>query len=129
MTQLTPAKRVAAYIQLRDYEAAAKKEFTKSMERVVLAMEKLEGDLLNDLNTTGADSLSCPQGTVYRNRTMTATVESREAFLACVRAHGLWEALDVKANKTFVKEYMDEKGEALPGLKITQFDKVGVRRK
>lgn len=129
MTIQTPAERVAAYIRLRDHKAAAEKEFDKSLEKLKLAMDKLENDLLNDLNQTGADSIACGAGTVYRNRQFSASVENREAFLDHVKQHDLWEAMDVKANKTFVREYMDEKGEALPGLNVTQFDKIGVRRK
>src|ERR1043165_930325 len=128
MTTMTPAQRVAAYIQLRDHEAAATKEFEKSLERLRAAKDKLEVELLNDLNASGANSIACDAGTVYRNRSMSATVENREAFLGHVKANDLWEAMDVKANKTFVKEFMEEHGEALPGLKITQFDKIGVRR-
>ena len=128
MAELTPAQRVAAYIQLRDYKAAAEKEFDKSIERVKLAMERLENDLLNDLNVSGANSIACDAGTVHRTRQFNVSVNNREAFLEYVKEKNIWEALDVKANKTFVKEHMEEEGEALPGLNVTQFDKIGVRR-
>lgn len=128
MSQLTPAERVAAYIRLRDYKKAAEEEFKKSLKRVNDAMEKLEGELLNDLNASGANSLSCDAGTVYKNTQLSATVENREAFREYVVKNDLWEAMDIKANKTFVKEFMEREGAPLPGVKVTQIATVGVRR-
>lgn len=128
MSKLTPAQMVAAYIKLRDYKKAAEDEFKKSMSRTVEAMEKLEATLLDQLNQTGANSLSCDDGTVYRNMQMSATVENREAFREYVQAHDLWEAMDIRANKTFVKEFMERNGTPLPGIKVTQLATVGVRR-
>jgi len=128
MSQLTPAERVAAYIRLRDYKKAAEEEFKKSLKRVNDAMEKLEGELLNDLNASGANSLSCDAGTVYKNTQLSATVENREAFREYVVKNELWEAMDIKANKTFVKEFMEREGAPLPGVKVTQIATVGVRR-
>lgn len=125
---LTPALRVAAYIQLRDYKKSAEDEFKKSLKRVNEAMDKLEADLLNDLNQSGATSLSCDSGTVYKNMQTSATVEDRNAFLDFLLTNNLLEALDVKANKTFVKDYMEEHGHVVPGIKFTQLATVGVRR-
>lgn len=128
MSQLTPAERVAAYIRLRDYKKAAEEEFKRSLKRVNDAMEKLEGELLNDLNASGANSLSCDAGTVYKNTQLSATVENREAFREYVVKNDLWEAMDIRANKTFVKEFMEREGTPLPGVKVTQIATVGVRR-
>ena len=128
MSQLTPAERVAAYIRLRDYKKAAEEEFKKSLKRVIDAMEKLEVELLNDLNASGANSLSCDAGTVYKNTQFSATVENREAFREYVVKNDLWEAMDIRANKTFVKEFMEREGTPLPGVKVTQIATVGVRR-
>lgn len=128
MSTLTPAQKVAAYIKFRDYKKAAEDEFKKSMSKVVQAMDKLEAELLDTLNQSGANSLSCDEGTVYRNMQLSATVENRDDFLGHVRNTGLWEALDVKANKTFIKEYMEANGTVPPGLKVTQMATVGVRR-
>lgn len=128
MSNLTPAEKVAAYIQLRDFKKSAEDEFKKSMVRVNEAMDKLEAELLDTLNQSGANSLACDSGTVYKNTQLSATVENRDDFLGHVRKTDLWEALDVKANKTFIKEYMETHGVVPPGLKVTQMATVGVRR-
>lgn len=124
---MTPAQRVEAYIKLRDFKQKADEEFKKSLTRCNEAMQRLENELLQDLQTVGADSIACTAGTVYRRRELSASVEDRAKFLEFVSGEGGWDALDVKANKTFVKERI-EAGEPVPGVKISQIDKVGVRR-
>jgi hypothetical protein len=126
---MKPAEMVSHFIRLRDYKKAADEEYKKSMVKVNTAMAKLEGQMLAHLNETGGDSLSCPKGTVYRNTMYSASVESRETFLEWVLANPeRLEALDVKANKTFVKEFAANSGEVPPGVKFTQMHTVGVRR-
>lgn len=125
---MTPAEKVAAYIKLRDFKKNAEKEFKDSMERPNKAMETLEAALLDELNRSGADSLSCPAGTVYKNMQLNSSIDDRVAFLAWLRANGDWEALDAKANKTFLKEFMEKNGDVPPGVKVSQIATVGIRR-
>lgn len=127
MSQLTPAQKVAAYIKLRDHKKAAEESFKDSLKRVVEAMAKLEAELLQHLIDTGASSLAADGvGTVYRNTRVSATVEDRAAFRKFCQQHD--EAMDLKANVTFVKEFMEEHGQPVPGIKVTQMHTVGVRR-
>lgn len=124
---MTPAQRIEAYIKLRDFKKKSDEDYRVAMKRVYEGMERLENELLADLQTVGADSLSCPRGTVYRITELSATVEDRDVFLAHVKSQDEWEALDVRANKTFVREIL-EKGGDVPGVKISQYAKIGVRR-
>ncbi len=125
---MTSAQKVAAYIKLRDFKKSAEDEFKKSMERTNAAMDKLEAELLDELNSSGAKSIACDAGTVYKNMQLSATVENREAFKAYCEENDLWEAMDIKANKTFVKEMMEKTQTVPPGLKVTQLQTVGIRR-
>jgi len=128
MTTMTPTEKVAAYIRLRDYEKKAKEEFEASLERVRVAKTKLEVELLEDLNTLGADSIAAKGvGTVYRNTVTSVTVENRDEFMKFVSENG-WDAVDLKANKTFVREYLEEKGSIPAGVKFSQVVTIGVRR-
>lgn len=127
MTALTPAQRIEAYIKLRDFKQQSEEKFKQSLVRVNEAMQQLEGELLQDLQNTGADSLACPDGTVYRRTELSASVEDRTKFLEFVSNEAGFDALDVRANKTFVKERI-EAGEAVPGVKVSQILKIGVRR-
>src|SRR5574342_136288 len=107
-TDYTPAAMVEMYIKLRDYKRAAEDEFSKSMERTRMGMEKLESMILAHLNNTGLDNIKCDAGTAYRKTDYSATVKDREAFLKFIQESGLWDLLDARANKKFVREYTEQ---------------------
>lgn len=118
---------VGAYVKLRDHKLAADKEFKKSMERVNEAMQVLEAKMMSSLNDTGANNIKTEFGTVYINTKHTATVKDRKKFLEHVVVNNLWDALDARANKTFIREQAEE-GIEIPGVKLTSVKTVGVRR-
>lgn len=124
----TTAEKVAQYIRLRDYKKAADEEFKKSMERVNAAMRKLEAEFLQELIDMGVDHIGGETGTVYRKTDMTCTVQERDEYLDYVVAHQEWDALDVKANKTFIRQLIDEGKSLPPGVKVSTYETVGVRR-
>lgn len=124
---MTPAEMVENYIKLRDFKKAAEAEFKKSMERTNLGMEKLEGMMLKHLDEAGATSIACEAGTVYRNTQFSATVEDKQEFREWLLQSGEWEAIDWRANKTYVRQAVEE-GDVIPGVKHTAVFTVGVRR-
>jgi hypothetical protein len=128
MADVTVAQKVARYIRLRDHKKAADEEYKKSMERVNKAMEVLANELHAHLLESGADHVGCESGTVYLKTEVSCTVEDREKFMAFLQENDEWDALDVKANKTFLKELMERGDELPPGVKVSQFQTVGVRR-
>lgn len=125
---MTPADMVAAYVKLRDFKKAATDEFNEGLKRTNQAMEKLEGMMLEHLQTTGGDSLACSAGTVYRTTQYSASVADKEAFRDWVKERDGWDALDIKANKTTIRELFDA-GVEVPGVKLTSIYTIGVRRK
>lgn len=128
MADVTVAEKVAQFIRLRDYKKAADDEFKKSMERVNKAMEVLSNELHQYLLDSGAEHVGCDTGTVYLRTEVSCTVENREAFLDYCVENNEWDALDVKANKTYARELMN-RGETLPpGVKVSTYQTVGVRR-
>jgi len=129
MANVTVAEKVRQYLRLRDYKKQAEEEFKKSMARVVEGMKMLEGELLAAIDASGMDHIGGRgTGTVYRRMELSCTVEDREAFLGDCIANDEWDALDVKANKTYVRARLD-KGESLPpGVKVSTYLTVGVRR-
>lgn len=125
--ELTAKEMVRNYIRLRDHKKEADTEFKKSMERVNEGMKKLEGMMLNHLNESGAKNIATDEGTVYRNTKYSATVRDRDVFLTHVREHDEWDALDVRANKTYIREHADD-GNVIPGVELSSIVTVGVRR-
>lgn len=128
LTKRTPAELVEAYIKLRDKKEAATAEFKKSLETTNKVMDMLEGVLLEQLQTLGVDSLTAKGiGTVYRNTQNSCTVEDRDTFRSWVEETENWDVVDMRANKTAVKELLD-KGETVPGVKFSSIYTVGIRR-
>lgn len=132
MTDATPSAMIKQYITLRDHKKKAEDEFKKSMERVNLAMDVLEGKLLEQLNTLEVDNLSAKGiGTVYKKLTVSCSVEDPAAFKSWLesREDDRWDALDLKANKTFVTEMMQKEGLTPPGVKVSSIQSIGIQRK
>lgn len=127
MDEMTPAQMVRNYRRLRDHKQAAEKEFKEGMVRVTDGLKVLESKILEHLTKNGLNNISSDFGTAYINTKFTATVKDRVEFLRWVIANDKWDALDVKANKTYVRTVMDE-GEEVPGVKLSSINIVGIRR-
>lgn len=125
---MNTADRIRMYIALREHKKAADTEYKKSMERVNQAMEKLEAELLADMEASGETSKKVKGvGTAYIYVSTSMTTESREALLRGALAKKNLDMLDIRPNKTIVNE-MISKGEVVPGVKITQTRLIGVRK-
>jgi hypothetical protein len=119
--------KVGQYVRIRDAKAAMKKEFDKSTERLTLAMEKLEGELLGALQASEATSVKTKAGTAYISTQSTATVQDRDEFTAWCEAKGHMGAMDIRANKKAIRELLDE-GVEVPGVSYSERLTIGVRR-
>ena len=126
-TETNTQTKIEQYIQLRDYKTKADKEFKESMTRVNEAMKKLKGELMGALGASGLSSAQSPSGTVYLKSQSSATVKDREAFLRFVFSTKNLELLDVRANKTIVRE-LGAAGTAVPGVNYSEIIQIGVRR-
>lgn len=123
----TLAVKVEQFIKLRDHKTAAKKAFDKSMERINMATEKLEGDILAALQEQGLQNIKTPAGTAYLNTQASATVNDRDVFEAWADETGNRGAMDIRANKKAIRELLDE-GAEIPGVTFNERVTIGVRR-
>jgi hypothetical protein len=126
---MTAADATAMYIQLRDKKKEKDEAHKESLKKLNSAMERLEGALLEFLDTSRLQSSACAAGTVFKAMHTSATVTDKDVFMKFVKDTDQFEALDVKANKTFVAEYMEDNKEAPPGVKVISIASVGVQRK
>lgn len=120
-------ERISNYVRLREFKKGADAEFKKSMERVNDAMKKLEGELMKDIEASGGTALSGERGTVYTTIKSTASIKDRDAFLRFVFQTKNLEVLDVRANKTIVRE-LGAAGTVVPGVNYTEVKVIGVRK-
>jgi hypothetical protein len=126
---MNPGQATEMFIKLRDTKKEKDDAHKESLKKIVAAMDRLEAGLLEHLNEAGVNSVASDAGTAYKSVQVSASIEDKEAFRKFVLETEQWEALDLKANKTFVKDYMDENQEVPPGVKVSQIQTVGVQRK
>lgn len=120
-------EKIANYVRLREHKKIADAEYKKGMERVNLAMKKLETDLMKDIQDSGGNSLAGDNGTVYIKVQSSASVKDRDAFFKFVFSTKNLELLDARANKAVVRELL-AKGTSVPGVNYTEMNTIGVRK-
>lgn len=124
---MTLDEMVNKYVKIRDAKGAAKKAFDDETKRMTQALEKLEGLILQQLNTQGASSVKTQFGTAFTKTRSSVTVQDREEFYNwAVQTQNLG-AIDMKANAKAVRELLDE-GTQVPGVKYGETIQVGIRR-
>lgn len=92
-------------------------------------LEKLGALLLEHLDTIGGESVKSAAGTVYKTVRKSASIQDGDAFMKYVINSEAWDLLDRKANVTAVEDFAKENGVLPPGVRFTQTNVVGVRRK
>jgi hypothetical protein len=90
------------------------------------AIELIKLSLLDHLNKFGLDNVKTPHGTIHKVRRRSAPIEDATAFLEFVRKSDAWEFLDLKCNLTAAADYIDEHGDAPPGVTFKVHTDIGV---
>lgn len=119
---------IEKYIKLRDKKAQMKTAYETSLEPVEEAMAKIEAYLMKVLDEQGADRIGGATGVAYKSTASSATVADKELFRKFVVDNGFWELADIRAAKTAIKEYVDEKEDLPPGINWYTETKLRVNR-
>ena len=125
---MTPDRLVEMYVLLRDRVAEIKQRHKDELARPTLAMAKLEGLMLDALNASNVQSMRANQGTFYKINRTSCTVEDWSTVLDYIRQNNLWELLESRVSKSAVEAIVADTGAVPPGVKITTFVDVGIRR-
>lgn len=120
--------RVNQYVLLRDKIKEMDDAHKAKMKPFRETLDMLNSVLLNQLNTTGAESIKTSGGTIYRTERNTASLEDADKFMQFVVDKEAFDLLDRKANVTAVMEFLGENGIYPPGVKVSKSIQVGVRR-
>lgn len=119
---------IAKYIELRDAIDAAKAAYESKVAGFKQAQEGIEAYLMGLANTTGQTSFGCAAGTAFVTTQNSCSVANKEEFVSFVREKDAWPLLNVAANKTNVKEYLDAHNELPPGVNWTSMKVIQIRR-
>ena len=116
------------YVALRDKKAAIEKENLERVAPYTAMLRRIEGYMLEVLNTAGADSIKTPHGTVYKSMRTSATVSDRQAFLDFVLATKLYELLESRVSKLAAQAIIAETQKDIPGVETSSELVINVRR-
>jgi hypothetical protein len=103
-------------------------EIDKLREPWVKKQEQLKDVALEFLKKTGQESAKTANGTFNIHTRYTASLTDGEAFMDFVVARNLFELLEHRASSTACRDYAKENGELPPGVKISTFETVQVRK-
>ena len=113
---------------LRDWLEREEARYKKRIASHVELAAQLDGQLLEHLDQTKAESVRTNRGTVYISEREYAQVQDEEAFVHCIRETGLIELFQVSASGPACKEYAEEYGSLPPGVGFNIHRSAVIRR-
>jgi hypothetical protein len=116
------------YVALRDKIAEIKDAHKAQLAPYNEALETLGNLLLKHLQDNNTDSMATKGGTFYESDKTSAPLSDPALFREHVVASQDWDLADWKANPTAVQEYLKTHQELPPGVNITTYKTIGVRR-
>lgn len=128
--EVTPADLIEEYIKLRDGKKADEEKIKEWVaQKYTARMDQIEAILMDCLNNLDADSLKTDVGTCFKRVETSVTVAVPSEFQRHVIGTQQWELIDFRANKTAVKQFVEENDGSLPpGVNMTQTTVLSVRR-
>lgn len=120
----------ATYVKIRDAKAEKKRAFEAEVAELDAKLEKLEGFMLQHLNTHNMDSVRTDGGTFYRQEDIKPNIVDDVAFYGWIKANDAFDALERRVKKTFISEFMEthEGGLPPPGIAVAREYVVRVRK-
>jgi hypothetical protein len=122
-------KLVEAYRILREKKEQVDAEYKAKLEEIRRRQEIIENKILDFFNQAGVESARTPHGTAYISEVFNAKVVNRDDFYRFVRDNDAWDFVEARANKTAVKQYIEEHNGSLPpGVDVAVIRKVNIRK-
>lgn len=124
----TPKELITEFIQLRDELSQRKADFKAIEDGIKTRQAQIQGELQQVMGQMGVDSLKTPSGTAYLTEKVSVLTSDKEKFLEYIQKNKAWELLDVRGSKTAIQEYTLENNDVPPGIELSRFQDVGIRR-
>ena len=119
-------KRAEQFHLLKAKKKAIEDKTKEELKEVNEAIEMVKLSLLDNLNKLGLENVKTAHGTIHKVRRRSVPIEDAAAFLEFVRKSEAWEFLDLKCNLTAASDYVDEHGDAPPGVTLKVHTDIGV---
>lgn len=119
---------IAGYLALRN-----KKEKLSELHKAQMAplneqISKLENWLQGELNKLGLTNFKGASGIAFLQTNTDCTSKDWDSTLKWIIDNGAYEFLERRVSKSVVEEYVEQHGEAPPGVQITRETVVRVRK-
>ena len=124
----TPLELIAEFIRLRDALSEEKAKFKQIEDQIKTRQAQIQGELSQVMTQLGVDSLKTPSGTAYLTEKVSVLTSDKEKFLEYVQKNEAWELLDIRGSKTAIQEFTLENNDVPPGIELSRFQDVGIRR-
>ena len=124
----TPKELIAEFIRLRDEISEKKAEYKAIEDALKTRQAQIQGELQQVMGQLGVDSLKTPAGTAYLTEKVSVLTSDKLAFLEYIRQNEAWDLLDIRGSKTAIQEYMLENNNVPPGIELSRFQDVSIRR-
>jgi hypothetical protein len=128
---ISDAQLVEQYLKLKAYAAVLIEGHKAELKPYHDGMEIIENAFLARLNERGADNTKTEHGTAYKSRLMNVKVVDRNAVLKFCMDN--WstigsDLLQVGATKDAVKQWIESKGEPPPGIEVSHYININIRK-
>lgn len=119
---------IQRYLALRRRKEQLQEMHKKQLSPFNDMLSTLANLILAELNAAEVHSMSSPDGTVYKSTETSVTVKNWGATLSYIQTHQAWDLLEARVSKTAALMVMEETGEAIPGVSMSQESVLRVRR-
>lgn len=127
--ELSAAQLIAVFIDIRDKIAAKKKEHAKELAPLSELKDRIDGLLLAQCQKIGVDALKAAGiGSATMAVKTTASLEDPDAFRNFVITNQQWDMVTWAAKVEPCEQHATEHGALPPGVKLSSFQHMNVRR-
>lgn len=127
MAEPTDLQLITQYVKLRDHVATRTKALTDALKPYKSGMETIETALMARLIQRGADNTKTEAGTAYKVEHLNVKVVDREKFIEYA-LNGGGDMLLASPQKDAVRQYLDAHKANPPGVEVTYFSDINVRK-
>lgn len=115
MNKMQTGELIKRYMEFRAKKEEIEEEIKKKLEPIQTKMQMIEAALQKIMIEQGLKNLKSEYGTAYLSIVTSAKVVDRQALIDYVKSTDRWDVIDIRANKTAIKEE-----ENLPGVEVVK---------
>lgn len=119
---------IRVYRKIREKRTALKKAYDAEDKVLSKQLATLDAEFQRLLSSTNSKSIKTDEGTVFTKVDTKVSIADSGTFMSWVRDNDAMEMLQKRVTTKEVVEYINEHGEAPPGLTIYREHKVQVRK-